>query len=146
MLAEGSRWYYSMHQLLSQKRALRATIHSPTFKSYAHNSRVVLAIQDIEDKKFLKAIYCLLRAVSPALIALPYCDANYPAMDKIFYRAHRANDAILNPAMDLDDVDLFGPMQVTEMIGIVLEMTNAFGEKPEFERYYLNFHFLIYLF
>ncbi len=48
-------------------------------------------------------------------------------MEKIFYLAHRAYDAILNSAMDFDDVDLVGPMQVTEM-------TKVFGDKPEFER------------
>ncbi len=57
-------------------------------------------------------------------------------MDKSFYLTNGANDAILNSAMDFDDVDLFGPMQVTEMTGIDLEMTKIFGEKPEFEMYY----------
>ncbi len=57
-------------------------------------------------------------------------------MDKIFYLTNRANDAILNLAMDFDDVNLFWPMQVTEMTGIDLEMTKVFGEKMEFERYY----------
>ncbi len=113
-------WFYAIHQHLHQKRALKATIHSPAFSSVAHNSRVALSIQDIEDEKFWKAIYCLLRAVFPALKALCYCDANFPAMDKVFYLAYRANDAILKSAMDLDDVGLFGPMQKTEISGIRL--------------------------
>ncbi len=97
-----------MHQLLSQTRALKATIHSPDFSSVAHYSSVILSIQDIEDEKFWKAIYCLLRAVFPALNDLLYWYSKYPAMDKIYYLAHRANDAIPNSAMDFDDVDLFG--------------------------------------
>ncbi len=127
-------WFYAMHCLLRQKRALKATIHSPAFSSVAHNSRVALSIQDIEDEKFWKAIYCLLRAVFPALKALRYCDANFPAMDKIFYLANRASDAILKSAMDFDDVDLFGSMEVAEITGIDFEMTEVFGDKPEFER------------
>ncbi len=131
-LAEGSRYQVCTLVLLyappfTPKRALKATIHSTAFSSVAHNSRVALSIQYIEDEIFWKAIYCLLRA--PTLKALQYCHANYPAMDKIFYLIHRANDAILKLAMDFDDVDLFGPMQDTEMTGIGLEMTEAFGKK-----------------
>ncbi len=100
-------WFYAMHHLLCQKWALKATIHSIAFSSFAHNSRVALSIQDIEDQKFWKAIYYLLRAVFPSLKALRYCDADSPAMDKIFNLTHRANDAILKSAMDFDDVDLF---------------------------------------
>ncbi len=102
-------------------------LQSPAFSS------VALSIQDIEDEKFWKAIYCLLRAVFPALKALGYFDINYPAMYKIYYLAHRDNDAILKLAMDFDDVDLFGPIWVTEMTGIDLEMSEVFGEKLEFE-------------
>ncbi len=62
-------------------------------------------------------------------------------MDKIHYLAYSANDAILNSAMDFDNVDLFGPMQVNKMTGIDLEITEVFGEQLEFERYYLCLHF-----
>ncbi len=61
-------------------------------------------------------------------------------MDKIYYITHRANDAILNLAMDFDDVELFGPIQVTKMTGIDFKMTEVFGEKFEFERDYLYLH------
>ncbi len=108
------------------------------FSSVAHNSRVALSIQDIEEEKFWKAIYCLLRAVSLALKALCYCDTNYPAMDKIHYLVHRANDVILKSALDFDNVDLFGPMQVTELTGIEMETAKFYGEKLEFEMYYLE--------
>ncbi len=121
---------------ITPKKGIEATIYSPALSSVAYNSRVALSIQDIEDEKFWNAIYCLLRAVFPALKALCYCDANYPAMNKISYLAIRANDAIFNLAMDFDEVDLFGPLRVTEMTGIDLEMTKFFGEKLEFEWYY----------
>ncbi len=52
-------------------------------------------------------------------------------MDKIYYLVHRANDAILMSALDFDDVDLFGPMQDTNLTTIDLEMTKVYGEKLE---------------
>ncbi len=90
------------------KQALKAIIQSPAFSSVANFSRVAIFIQDIKYEKFWKAIFCLLRAVVPALKALCYCDTNYPVMDKIYYLAHRANDAILKSALEFDGVDLFG--------------------------------------
>ncbi len=122
---------------------MKSTIHSPAFLSVAHNSWVALSIQDIKDEKFWKAIYCLWRAVFSTLKTLWYCDANYSTMDKIYYLANWANDAITNLAMDFDDVDLFGPMWITEMNGIDLEMTKVFVEKLEFQRYYLYLLFLL---
>ncbi len=115
------------------KKALKATIHSLAFSSVAHNSRVALSTQDIKDEKFWKAIYCLLRAVFPCLKVLRYCDASYPAYakDEIYYLAQRANDVILKSALDFDDVDLFGPMQDTNLTTIDLEMTKVYGEKLE---------------
>ncbi len=78
------------------------------------------------------------------LLKLCYCDANYPAMDKIYYLAHSANDAILNLAMDFDDVDfLFGPMQVTEMTGIELEMTKFLGKRQSLRGIIINIFILI---
>ena len=37
-------WFYAMHRLLRQKRALYATVHSPAFQTLAHNTRVALAV------------------------------------------------------------------------------------------------------
>ncbi len=64
-------------------------------------------------------------------------------MDKIYYLAHRANGKILNSVIDFYGVDLFGPMQVIVITGIDLEMSEVFGEKLEFERYYLYLHFSV---
>ncbi len=100
---------YALHQLLHKKKALKATIHSPAFSGVDYNARVTLIIQDIEDK-FWKAINYLIESVLPAHKALWYCDTNYPAMEKICYFSIRANDSILQSALDFDDFDLFGPM------------------------------------
>ncbi len=88
-------WFYGLHHLLCQKKALVATIHSPYFATMAHNAKVALAVQDIESNQFWKAVYFLLRAVSPALRVLRYCDANKPAMNKIYYLCNRGQDALL---------------------------------------------------
>ncbi len=89
------------------KRALKATIHGAACESVAKNARVVLAVEDIEDEVFWKSIFCLLRAVFPALKALRYCDSNVPAMDKIFLLVKRADVAIENSLSMLNDEDLF---------------------------------------
>ncbi len=63
-------WFYSLHHLLCEKKAMLATVHSPYFMSLAHNAKTALAVQDIERIQFLKAVYFLLGAVFPALRAL----------------------------------------------------------------------------
>ncbi len=60
-------WFYALNHLVRQKRALYATAHSPALQSLAHNAGVTLAVQEIEKSKFLRAIYCLMRVVFPAL-------------------------------------------------------------------------------
>lgn len=69
-----------MHQ-----RALKVTIHRAAFDSIAKNTHVVFVVEDVEDRVFWKSIFCLLRAVFPALKALRYFDLNTPAMNKIYY-------------------------------------------------------------
>ncbi len=78
------------------KPALKATIHNPSFASLSKNDCMAAAIVDIEDEVFWKAIYCLLFAVFPALNALRYCDSNIPAMDKIYFLAKQAYEALLD--------------------------------------------------
>ncbi len=56
-------WFYAIYGLLSQKHALYATVHNPTFQTLAHNTRVALAVQDIENSQFWRDIHCLKRAV-----------------------------------------------------------------------------------
>lgn len=110
------------------KPALKATIHNPSFSSLSKNDRVAAAINDIEDEVFWKAIYCLLRAVFPALKALRYCDSNIPAMDKIYFLVKRADDALQNSKLLLDDQDLFGSMRGVTILDCEEEMDEVFGE------------------
>ncbi len=103
--------------------------------------------QDIEDKFFWKAIYCLLRAVFPALKALQDCNATCPAMDKIY--TFKQNQWF-NPQVSLgfwwcrlvwtnariyNDQNWFG-------------ISEVHGDKIEFERYFyvLIVSFLSFLF
>ncbi len=73
-------WFYGLHHLL----ALLVTVHSLYFTSLAHNAKAALPVQYIESNQFWKAVHFLLRVVFPALRVLRYCDANKPAMDKIY--------------------------------------------------------------
>ena len=124
-------WFYAMHRLLRQKRALYATVHSPAFQTLAHNARVALAVQDIENSQFWRAIYCLMRAVFPALCAMRYCDANVPAMDKIYYLVKRVDYALLSSQPILNDEELFGPMYGDLCEGVCDELKTVFGESEE---------------
>ncbi len=129
-------WFYAMHRLLRLKRALKATIHGAAFESVAKNARVVLAVEDIEDEVFWKSIFCLLRAVFPALKALRYCDSNVPAMDKIFFLVKRADVAIENSSSMLNDEELFGCADSSLVTGCEEELDEVFGERGvEYERY-----------
>ena len=91
-----ANWFYAMHRLLHLKQALLATIHLQQFIQLdaAKKPHVKAAMQDINDIKFWKAMYILLRSVFPALRALRYCDAGTPVMDKIYYLSHRTTLAI----------------------------------------------------
>lgn len=63
-------WFYALHGLLLQKKALLATTQSPYFATLAHNVKATLAVKDIESNQFWTAVYYLMRAVFPALRAL----------------------------------------------------------------------------
>ncbi len=70
------------------------------------------AIRDIEDKKFWKCLYVILRCVFPALRALRFCDASRPVMDKIFFLSHRTTEAIIRSQEVLNDPNLFGSLKM----------------------------------
>ena len=71
---------------------------------------------DVENEKFWKGLYILLRAVFPALRALRYCDSNTPVMDKIYFLSHRTTTAIAQSKEFLDNEDLFGEFRVDNML------------------------------
>ncbi len=80
----------------------------PYFATLAHNAKTLLAVQDIESNKFWKAVYCLLRDVVFALRLLGFCDANKPAMDKIFYLCDRVENVLLSSSNLLRNHSLVG--------------------------------------
>ncbi len=99
---------------------------------------------------FWKAIYCLLRAVFPALKALWYCDSDIPAMDKFYFLVKRADEALQASQFVLDDQDLFGSMRGSSFQECMEEYDEVFGEtnterNDEILRYdffiFVKFHF-----
>ncbi len=124
-------WFYAMHRLLRLKKALKATVHGTAFDSAAKNARVVLAVEDIEDDVFWRAIFCLLRAVFPALKALQFCDSNHPAMDKIYFLVHCADCALKKSSSMLDDECLFGSSSRSALTGCDEELKEIFVKTNE---------------
>ena len=116
--------FYAMHRALRLKSDLLATIHQPKFTDLQLNDRCRLAVQDIENKGFWKAIYFLLRSVFPPLRVLRYCDSNTPAMDKICFLSHRSTEAIQNSVEYLNDETIFG--SIKDDGGVTFEKAQIF--------------------
>ncbi len=110
------------------KPALKATIHNPSFASLSKNDQVAGAINGIEEEVFWKALYFPLCAVFPSLKALQYCDSNSPVMDKIYFLVKRADDALHDLQLLLNDQDLFGSMRGTTIQKCEEEFNEVFGE------------------
>jgi hypothetical protein len=96
-----------------------------------------MAIQDIEDKKFWKCLYILLRSVFPALRALCFCIASRPVMDKIFFLSHRTTQAIKRSQEFLNDSNLFGTISIDSNLlaegNVILELNNGDSDDDEGE-------------
>jgi hypothetical protein len=73
-----------------------------------------MAVQDINDTKFWKCLYILLRSVFPALRALCYCDASRPVIEKIYFLSHRTTQAIERSQQCLNDSNLFGALTLDQ--------------------------------
>jgi hypothetical protein len=103
-----------MHCALRLKQALLAMIHQQKFLDLksAKKQSVRMAVQDIEDNKFWKCLYILLRSIFPALRALHFCDARQPVMDKIFFLSHRTTQAIERSQEFLNDSNIFGALTI----------------------------------
>ena len=84
-----------------------------------------LAVFDISNGVFWKAMYTLLRAVFPALRCLCFCDGNIPAMDKVYALTHWTSIAIDKSIDALNNADMFRSDWSTE--GLVDEETELFG-------------------
>ena len=102
--------FYVMIRLLRLEMPLKATVHQQKFRSLPLNESALMAVFDIQEAKFWKCLYILLRSVFPALKLLRYCDANKPSMDKIFFLSHRTTQAIEKSLESLNDKKLFGSL------------------------------------
>ena len=100
-------WFYAMMRLLWLKDPLVFTIHQRIFRELDLSASVEASVRDIENPRFWRAIYTLLRAVYPALLALRRCDSSSPSMSKIYYLTHRATTAIQQSMDALNDEELF---------------------------------------
>jgi hypothetical protein len=112
-------WFYSMMRLLRLQKPLKATIHQQKFVDLTLNPAAKEAIKDVENLKFWKCLYILLRAVYPALRTLRYCDCSTPMMDKIYYLSHRTTEAIKKSQEFLDDEALFGEFKMDRTLSLV---------------------------
>ena len=129
MLAPDSQHgFYAMFCLLRQKLALLATVHSANYRALSLSSRAQRATKDVMEERYYKAMYALMRAVYSALVALRYSDSNTPAMDKIFFLAHRTTVAIETSVEVLNDTALFGELGALEELDFEDEVEQVFGK------------------
>ena len=75
-------WFYAQLRMLRMRNTLEATIAQKKFRVLKLKENERLAVMDISNPLFWKAIFVLLRAVYPALRTLRLCDTNTPAMEK----------------------------------------------------------------
>jgi hypothetical protein len=104
-------FFYAMLRLIRLQTALKATVNQVKFrellKSVSSTVSIRECVADLEDARFFKALYVLLRAVFPALRVLRYCDSNEPMMDKLYYLTHRATEALKKSVVFLDNDGVF---------------------------------------
>ncbi len=122
-------WFYAMMRLLRLKQPLKATVHQRKFLDLKLNSSSKAAALDIQDDKFWRRMYVLLRAVFPALKALRYCDSSQPMMDKLYFLTHKTTQALKNSEQYFNDRELFGTTTID--IGLENESQIVFGEENE---------------
>ena len=124
-------WFYAFVRILRMKDVLIATIHQLKFRALKLNDRDRLAVMDLQDVKFWKAIYTLLRAVHPALRSLRMADGNKPAMDQSYYLIHRTTTAIYKSIDLLNDDNLFDSSKHDDYL--VEEEEEVFGDNGDTE-------------
>ena len=125
-------WFYAMHRALRLRAALVATVHQAQFSTIPlvkKCDRVKAAVYDILNEDFWKALYILSRAVYPAIRALRYCDANEPAMDKIYYLSHRTSVALEKSIPLLNNSHLFSDLDLEDGTQVAFEMDQIFDGK-----------------
>ena len=118
-------WFYAMIRLLHLRTTFLACINQAKFRALVLRPKERLAVFDISNTVFWKAMYTLLRAVFPALWCLRFCDGKIPAMDKVYALTHRTSIAIDKSIDALNNADMFRSDWSTE--GLVDEETELFG-------------------
>ena len=93
--------------MLCLRNTLEATLAQKKFRELTLNLKQRLAVADILNPLFWKAVFTLLRAVFPALCCLRYCDTNTPVMDKISLLAYRTSVGLDSAIEALNDRALF---------------------------------------
>ena len=118
-------YFYGMMRLVRLQAPMIETIHQEFFYDINLNDRVRSAVMDIENKTFWMSLYTLLRSVYPSIRALCYCESNVPAMDKIYHLYNCTTLAIEKSCENLNDDDLFGPIDGNSD-GLEFERTEVF--------------------
>ena len=126
--------FYAMVRLLRLKELLGATIHQLKFQDLTLNDRDRLAVFDVKDEVFWKAIYTLTRAVFVGLILLRTADSNTLGMDLLEYYKNRTSVAIMRSTKLFDDPTLFRSLKEKESSALTREEDEVFGSVDE-ERY-----------
>ena len=108
-------FFYAMFCSVRLKNVFIRTINHSKFRELNLGETERLAIIDISNEVFWKALYALCKAVFPAIRALRYCDSNTPAMDKIYLLTHRTRLAIEKSAESLNDSSLFGSFNLDNL-------------------------------
>ena len=119
-------WFYAMMRLLRLKDRLRATITQVKFQQLELNHRARSALIDVMDDIFWRALFCLCRALFPAIRVLRYLGSNIPTMDKLYHLANRTSKAIEKSIVDLNNTELFGPLLLSD--GLRTEENKMYGE------------------
>ena len=120
-----------MVRLLQLEEALIATIRQLKFRDLSLNDRDRLAVFDVKDEVFWKAMYTLTRAVFPGLILLCTADSNTPGMDRLEYYKHRTSVAIMRSVKLFEDETMFESLNEKEVSGLLREENQVFGSVEE---------------
>ena len=110
-------WFYDMIRLLRMRNPLLATIHQEKFRGLELKESARLAVLDIQDTVFWKALYTLLRATYPAIRVLRYCNSNTPAMDKLYCLSSRTSMVIRRSEESFNDTTLFSALVACDGLG-----------------------------
>ena len=120
-------WFYVIIRALRLELPLRDTIHAAKSRCLVLKKTTVLAVQDVENKLFFKAMYFLCQSVFLGLKLLRHCDANWPAMDMIVFLTRRTTIALERSVEALNDLSIFGEFGGDDE-DLSMEANEVFGD------------------